>query len=110
EKALQESEKRFRRLVESNIFGVAFGDFFGSIHYTNDYFLNMVGYSREELLTGQIQWMSLTPSEFLPFDVKALKELREHGVAVPFEKEYIRKDGSRVPVLIGSALLHEPYD
>jgi PAS domain S-box-containing protein len=108
--ALQESEKRFRRLVESNIFGVAFGDFSGGIHYANDYFLNMLGYEREDLRSGQLQWDRMTPPEFLHLDALAAEELKTDGVATPFEKEYIRKDGTHVPILIGGALLQEPYD
>jgi hypothetical protein len=110
EKALQDSEKRFRRLVEANIFGVTFGDFTGKIHYANEAFLRMVGYEQEDLLAGQIDWNRMTPEEFLHLDAQALKELNKSGVCTPFEKEYIRKDGSRVPILIGSALLQEPYD
>jgi PAS domain S-box-containing protein len=104
---LKESEKRFRRLVESNILGVAFGDFDGAIHYANEYFLNMVGYTYEDMLAGQIHWQSMTPTEYLYLDAQAAEELRKNGVATPFEKEYIRKDGSRVPILIGGALLQE---
>ncbi|MFB2892873.1 PAS domain S-box protein [Aerosakkonemataceae cyanobacterium BLCC-F50] len=110
EEDLQTSERRFRRLVESNMFGVAFGDFNGEIQYVNDYFLNIVGYTREEIESGQLGWIDLTPKEFLPLEEKALTELRSKGVAKPFEKEYICKDGSRVPVFIGLALLQEPYD
>jgi PAS domain S-box-containing protein len=110
EAAVQESERRFRRLVESNMFGVAFGDFTGSFHYVNDYFLKMVGYTREEIETGQVRWTDITPTEFLPLDERALAELRTKGVATPFEKEYLRKDGTRIPILIGTALLDEPYD
>jgi len=103
--ALSESEKRFRRLVESNIFGVAFGDFQGRIHYANDYFLQLVGYEQEDLLAGRLYWDSLTPAEFLHLDLQAAVELKKHGIAAPFEKQYIRKDGTRVPILIGGALL-----
>ncbi|MBH8573881.1 PAS domain S-box protein [Nostocaceae cyanobacterium CENA369] len=110
EAALRESEKRFRRLVESNIFGVAFSNFNGSFHYANDYFLNMVGYTREEMLAGQMRWDAMTPPEYLDLNKKGIEELLKYGVATPFEKEYIKKDGSRVPILIGVALLQEPYD
>jgi PAS domain S-box-containing protein len=105
EQALPESEKRFRRLVESNIFGVAFGDFSGRITYANDYFLKMVRYEREDLLTGKMRWDQMTPPEFLHLDVRGAEELKIHGVCTPFEKECIRKDGSRVPILIGAALV-----
>lgn len=110
EEDLRESERRFRRLVESNMFGVAFGRFPGGMHYANDYFLKMVGYTREEIETGQVRWTAITPSEFLALDQRAGVELRAKGVATPFEKEYIRKDGTRVPILIGAALLQEPSD
>ncbi|MBW4565929.1 MAG: PAS domain S-box protein [Mojavia pulchra JT2-VF2] len=110
ETTLRESERRFRRLVESNMFGVAFGDFTGGIHYVNEYFLKMMGYTRKEIEAGQVQWIDITPPEFLPLDEQAMVELRTNGVATPFEKEYIRKDGTRVPILIGAALLDEPYD
>lgn len=110
EEILQKSEKRFRRLSDSNIFGVAFGNFTADIFDANDYFLNMVGYTRSELEAGQIRWLEMTPPEYLPLDLQAGEELRRCGVAPPFEKEYIRKDGTRVPVLLGSALLDEPYE
>ncbi|NEQ21934.1 MAG: PAS domain S-box protein [Microcoleus sp. SIO2G3] len=110
EATLQESEKRLRRLVESNIFGVAFGDLVGKINYVNDYFLQMTGYTREELLSGEVHWTQMTPPEFLHLDMQAAEELRTVGIATPFEKEYIRKDGTRVPILIGGAMLQEPYE
>jgi len=110
EEDLRESERRFRRLVESNMFGVAFGNSSGEIHYVNNYFLNMIGYTRAELEAGQVKWTEITPPEFLHLDEQAIAELKVKGVATPFEKEYIRKDGSRVPILIGSALLQETYD
>ncbi|MBD2386586.1 hybrid sensor histidine kinase/response regulator [Cylindrospermum sp. FACHB-282] len=110
ETAFQDSEKRFRRLVESNIFGAAVSDFYGGIDYANDYFLNMVGYTREEMLAGEVRWDVMTPPEYIDLDQKAIEELLKHGVATPFEKEYIRKDGSRVPILIGIVLLQEPYN
>ncbi|NJR76765.1 MAG: PAS domain S-box protein [Scytonema sp. CRU_2_7] len=103
--ALQESEKRFRRLVESNIFGVACSDFQGNIKYTNEYFLKMVGYTLEDMVTGAMHSNAMTPTEYLSLDAQAITELSNNGVTTPFEKEFIRKDGSRVPILIGSALV-----
>ncbi|MBE9180822.1 MASE1 domain-containing protein [Oculatella sp. LEGE 06141] len=108
--ALEESEKRFRRLVESNMFGVVFGNFNDGIRYANDYFLQMMHYSKDELLSGKIQWKQLTPSEFQNSDARSAKELKTLGVCTPIEKNYTRDDGSQIPVLIGGALLQEPYD
>ncbi|MBD2165268.1 CHASE domain-containing protein [Calothrix membranacea FACHB-236] len=103
--ALQESEKRFRRLVESNIFGVACSDFEGNIKYANEYFLRMLGYTIEDIVAGTIHPHNITPAEYLSLDNQAITELRTNGVATPFEKEFIRKDGTRIPILIGSALV-----
>lgn len=102
---LQESEARFRRLAESNIIGVIISDRNGAITEANDAFLRMVNYEREELLLGQVRWRDMTPLEYSEVNIHAARELREKGVCTPFEKEYICKDGRRVPVLIGSALL-----
>jgi PAS domain S-box-containing protein len=110
EQQLEQSNKRFRRLVESNIFGVTFGDFEGGIHYANDAFLKMIGYERDQLVSKQIRWDCLTPPEYLHLDDRAAEELRQQGVCTPYEKEYIRADGSRVPILIGAALLEEPFE
>ncbi|MFN6583342.1 MAG: PAS domain S-box protein [Aulosira sp. ZfuVER01] len=107
EAAIRNSEKRFRRLVESNIFGVAFSKFDGSISYANEYFLNMVGYTLADMGAGELRWDIMTPAEYLSLDAKAAEELRKNGISTPFEKEYIRKDGSRVPIMIGAALLQE---
>jgi PAS domain S-box-containing protein len=110
EEALRQSERRFRRLVEADIFGVAFGDYYGNLFGANDAFLKIIGRDREELLAGQIRWDEITPPEFLHLDAQSHAELKQKGVCKPFEKEYVLKDGSRVPVLVASALLQEPYD
>ncbi|MEG4810019.1 PAS domain S-box protein [Microcoleus sp. F8-D3] len=104
-RVIQQSEAIFRRLFESNIFGVAIGDFSGRIAYANQSLLNMVGYTRSDLLSGQMRWDRMTPPEYLHLDALAAQELRAKGVATPFKKEYIRKDGSRVPVLMGGTIL-----
>lgn len=104
-RVIQQSEALFRRLLDSNIFGVAIGDFTGRIAYANDSLLNMVGYTRLDVLSGEMRWDNMTPSEYLHLDARAAGELRASGVATPFKKEYIRKDGSRVPVLMGATTL-----
>ncbi len=105
EQALRESEARFRRLVESNIIGIIVADIYGNIIDGNDAFLEMVGYTRQEL---PLRWDTMTPPEWRPLDEFAIEQLRWTGVATPWEKEYIQKDGRRVPVLIGVSLLDEP--
>lgn len=104
-RVIQQSESIFRRLFESNIFGVAIGDFSGRIAYANQSLLNMVGYNRSDWLSGQMRWDRMTPPEYLHLDALAAQELRAKGVATPFKKEYIRKDGSRVPILMGGTTL-----
>ncbi|WP_445240817.1 PAS domain S-box protein [Microcoleus vaginatus] len=104
-RVMQQSEAIFRRLFESNIFGVAIGDFSGRIAYANQSLLNMVGYTRSDLLSGKMRWDRMTPPEYLHLDAVAAQELRAKGVATPFKKEYIRKDGSRVPILMGGTTL-----
>jgi PAS domain S-box-containing protein len=110
EEALRESEIKFRRLLASNIIGVVFWTLEGDILETNDLFLNMVGYTREDLRQGDLCWKKLTPPEYAQVDEKAIGELTATGTCAPFEKEYIRKDGSRISVLIGSALLEPKKD
>ncbi len=108
-RALQESEARFRRLVEANIIGIILTELNGKITEANDAFLQMVGYEREELLKGKLYWDKMTPPEYSSLDERASAELICSGVCTPFEKEFIRKDGSRVPVVIGGALLEKSH-
>lgn len=106
----RESERRLRRLVESNMFGVVLGDSFGGLHYANDYLLNIIGYTLEEIESGQVRWEELTPPEFASLDAKAIQELRTKGVCTPYEKEFRHKDGRRIPILVGAALVNEPFN
>ena len=103
EQALRESEAKIRRLVDANIIGIIIWDFDGRIIEANDAFLRMVDYDREDLVSGRIRWTELTPAEWRERDEHAVAELRSTGTFQPFEKEYFRKDGSRMPVLIGGA-------
>lgn len=103
--ALMKSEARFSRLVEANIIGVLLAGPNGAVMEANDAFLKMVGYTREDLHQGLINWSEMTPAEYISQDEQVLQELAIAGSCAPFEKEYIRKDGSRVPILLGAAQL-----
>jgi PAS domain S-box-containing protein len=107
---LREREARIRRLVDSNIIGIVISDFGGQILDANGAFLDIVGYSREDLVSGRLRWRDLTPPEWRDADDRALAELRATGTAQPREKEYIRKDGSRVAVLLGSTTFDDRED
>lgn len=108
--ALQESESRFRRLAESNIIGIVVWDTQGNIQDANDAFLNLVGYTQADLQTGKISWKAMTPPEYEKIDRQQIHEIQTTGSCTAFEKEYIHKDGFRVPVLIGGALLEGMQD
>src|SRR5258705_69824 len=101
---LQEREARIRRLVDSNIIGVVIWDVHGRIVDANQAFLDMVGHGREDLVSGRLRWTELTPAEWRDADEQIIAELKAVGTLQPREKEYLRKDGSRVPVLVARAL------
>ena len=101
---LAEREAKIRRLVDANIIGICIWEFEGRILEANDAFLHIVGYDREDLVSGRLSWRGLTPSEWRDLHQRHwTPELRMTGTVRPVEKEYFRKDGSRVPVLIGMA-------
>jgi formate hydrogenlyase transcriptional activator len=98
------AEDKIRRLVEAGILGIFIANVQGEIVDANQAFLEMLQYSREELVSGRLRWADLTPAEWRERDQRALTEALATGVFQPYEKEFTRKDGSRVPVLIGGAL------
>src|SRR5260370_33193074 len=104
---LEEREAKIRRLVEANIIGIVIWNIEGQIVEANEAFLHMVQYTREDLASGRVRWRDLTPAEWREGDEKAVAELKATRSARPREKEYFRKDGSRVPVLIGAAMFEE---
>lgn len=105
EQALRESESRLRGLVDANLIGIILGDFQGNILEVNDAWLATLGYTRQEVLSGAVNFLEITPPEFRHLDEQAMAQMKQVGSHAPFEKEYIRKDGTRVPVLIGTAYL-----
>ena len=106
EAALQQIQARARRLIDANIIGVVISDM-DHIFEANDAFLEIVGYTREDLAARRINWIAMTPPELLPLDMNAIQELQEQGTFTPFEKAYYRKDGRLVPILIGGAVLEK---
>ncbi len=96
-----------RQVMATRMFGLAITDASGRVLEANDTFLTMVGYGREDLASGRIHWEELTPPQHAEATARALRELRRRGSARPFEKEYVRRDGRHVPVLIGLSQLDE---
>ena len=107
---LQERETKVRRLVDSNIIGILFGNPDGHVQEANQAFLQIVGYDQADVAAGRLRRTELTPAEWHDRDARAVIEMRTTGAVQPFEKEYFRKDGSRVPVLVGGAALDERGD
>jgi two-component system cell cycle sensor histidine kinase/response regulator CckA len=107
EKARRASEARFARLAESGIVGILVANTQGKVTEANEAFLRMVGRSPAELRSGGLRSTEMTPPEWRDVDQAAAQDLRARGVAGPLEKEYLRTDGTRIPVLIGMAMLEE---
>jgi PAS domain S-box-containing protein len=107
---LEQREAKIRRLVDANIIGIYVWDIEGRIVEANDTFLHMVGCDRQDLVSCRVSWKDLTPPEWRDLDARAIEGLKTGGRLAPIEKEYFRKDGSRVPVLIGSAAFDEQRD
>ncbi len=110
EQALRESEARLRQFYDSGMFGVFYYNLDGSVTDANDEFLEIIGYTREDLQSGLIQWDKMTPPEYRSLDEYAIAELKATGVDTPYEKEFIRKDGSRIPIFLGAATIDEARD
>ena len=104
---LAEREAKIRRLVDSNIIGVFVWDFDGRVLEANDEFLRMVNYDCEDLASGRIRWTDLTPPDWHDRTNAKMERQRSSGRFEPFEKEYTRKDGGRVSVLVGGATFEE---
>jgi PAS domain S-box-containing protein len=104
---LQYSEYKLRSLVESNIFGVVVVDLDGRIYEFNDRYAQMLGYSRDELSTGTFNWFHFVPPEDIKVLGQAMVTLLSTGAAPPYERGYLRKDGSRVPALVAATVFDQ---
>jgi PAS domain S-box-containing protein len=107
---LEASESKFRRLVDSNIIGIISCDIYGAVTDANDAFLNSMGYSREDLWAGRIRWDQMTPEDLRERDIPAYEELIRKGKNTAYEKAFIGKQGQRVPIVVGAALLEDAPD
>jgi PAS domain S-box-containing protein len=105
QREIEQREAKIRRLVDANIIGIIIWNVEGQILDANSEFLRIVGYDQHDLLSGRVSWADMTPPEWRDRDALTISELKTKGAVQPFEKEYIRKDGSRIPVLIGVASL-----
>jgi two-component system, sensor histidine kinase and response regulator len=110
EEALRASDARFRSLVRSNVMGILMVHMDGSISEANDAFLSLVGYDRKDLESGHLRWDSLTAPEYAALDIRGIDQLKTTGDCAPWEKELICKDGRRVYVLNGLAVLRGSSD
>jgi len=109
EEALRQSQERASVLMNSNIIGI-FVDEGEHIVDANDTFLRMTGYTREDLRAGRMNWMHMTPPEYLARTQQAHQEMAAQQAMTPYEKEYVCQDGSRLPVLVcGVVLQHYPF-
>jgi PAS domain S-box-containing protein len=107
ERALAASELRFRRLADSGIIGIAVDDGSGRIVEANEAFLRMIGSKAEDLDAGRVDWAAITPPEWSHASALAREQLQARGMASPVEKEVVRQDGRRVPLLVAAAALDE---
>lgn len=110
EEAVRQSESRFRRVVDSNMIGVCFWDIHGAIGEANDLFLSIIGKSRADLQGGALRLRDITPAEAAPPVERALLSMSGSGVCRPFATEFVKGDGSRVPVVMGAAFLEGSRD
>lgn len=103
--AARTHEARLQAILESSLAGLFWWEADGRISDANDAFLRLVGYDRAELAAGNLRWTTLTPPEWMEQDRVLLGVIRERGTLPPFQKEFFRRDGGRVSVLVGAATL-----
>ncbi|MGA9240584.1 MAG: ATP-binding protein, partial [Silvibacterium sp.] len=104
---LEIREKKIRRLIDANILGITMWNVEGAIVASNEAFLRMVQYDREDVASGRVRWRDMIPAEWRKRSERALAKVMQTGTVQPFESELFRKDGTRVPVLVAGALFEE---
>src|SRR5882672_1420213 len=102
---LQERESKIRRLIDANVVGVVISDLDGRVSEANNAYLDMVGCTRDDLVSGRLKWTGLTPPEWMAVSRRSVEQPRATGSTDLFEKEYLLEDGTRVPVLVAAALI-----
>jgi hypothetical protein len=107
---LRVAHERLKLFFDANIIGTLIVRQTGAIIEANDYFLDLIGYTRDEFERGEIDWRAITPPEWLPVSDHAIGEMRARGTYDPYEKEYLRADGIRIPVLVAATALQGPDD
>jgi PAS domain S-box-containing protein len=110
ERALQESEAKFRHLSESGLLGILFCNANGVIYEANEAACSMIGYTQDEIAAGKVHWDSITPPEFLEDDLAHIRKVLEQGTIKPYEKQLLTKSGQHLDVLLGYALLPNSFD
>jgi PAS domain S-box-containing protein len=106
-RGLEEREAKIRRLVDANIIGIFMWNLEGEIIEANEAFLHMLRFSREDFISGRVRWTDLWPAEWRDRYERAVAEIKATRALQPFRKECLRKDGSRIPVMIGGAMFEE---
>ena len=104
EMALRQSESQFRSIFESNMIAMGLYHLEGDVPVANDALLDLLGYTREEFVAQGLRWPDFCPSDYAHLDEQAHQEALEVGFCTPYEKEFMRKDGSRIPVLGGGGI------
>ncbi len=108
--ALRRSEEKLRAFFRSNVIGSVMGTISGGLVFVNDEFLRIAGYSREEIESGAVNWQKLTAPEFAQIEQLHIHEAMRRGSCTPYEKQYIRRDGTRIWVLVGFVIVGEKHE
>lgn len=102
EMQLQTSQLKLQKIIDSDTLGIVVSDAHGHLVEANDYFLRLIGYTRDEFEKIKVKWSEITPPESTKLDKEAGRLLKEKGQCPPYEKQYYRKDGSLIWALVGA--------